>query len=127
MLVPSTTTNAVEPPSWGGASSAQAAPRTTSVIARLVAGRSQRWAERLARWGDAACAAAPTPARVDPRTPSYCAATTVSCVAAAAVACGDVVLQVTLPAVFAQVYHEPAAASCTLSVLAVVGAIVKAT
>ena len=36
-------------------------------------------------------------------------------------------LQVTLPAAFAQLYQEPPDASCTLSVLAVVGAIVNAT
>ena len=57
----------------------------------------------------------------------YCTATTVSCVAAATVACGAVVLQVTLPAALAQVYHEPAAANCTFTVEAAVGAIVNAT
>jgi hypothetical protein len=57
----------------------------------------------------------------------YCVATTVSCVAAATVAWGEVVLQVTLPAAFAQLYHDPPAASCALTVVAAVGAIVKAT
>ena len=35
--------------------------------------------------------------------------------------------QVTLPAAFVQLYHEPPEANCTLTVLAAVGAIVKAT
>jgi hypothetical protein len=48
-------------------------------------------------------------------------------VAAATVAWGEVVLQVTLPAAFAHVYHEPAAASWILTTLAVVGAMVNAT
>ena len=124
MLVPSTTTNEVEPPNCGGASRTQAVPRRASVNARLATGRNL---DRAARRGGGECAAASRAARVDPLTAPYCAATTVSCVAAAAVACGAVVLQVTLPAAFAQLYQEPAAASCTLSVLAVVGAIVKAT
>ncbi|HET7743798.1 MAG TPA: hypothetical protein VFK76_03580, partial [Gaiellaceae bacterium] len=53
----------------------------------------------------------------------YCAATTVSWVAAATVAWGEVVLHVALPAAFAHVYHDPPEASCTLSVLVVVGEI----
>ena len=57
----------------------------------------------------------------------YWAATTVSCVAAAAVACGDVVLQVTLPAEFEHEYHEPPEASCTFTVVVVVGEIENAT
>ena len=128
MLVPSTTTNAVDPPSCGGASSHQAAPRTASVRATPVASRSRSLVQRWSCWGSATCvAAAPALTRVDPLTASYCAATTVSCVAATAVACGVVVLQVALPAAFVQVYQEPAAASCTLSVLVVVGAIENAT
>ena len=41
----------------------------------------------------------------------YWVATTVSWVAAAAVACGDVVVQDTLPAVFVHEYHDPPDAS----------------
>ena len=36
-------------------------------------------------------------------------------------------MQVTLPAAFAQLYHDPPVASCALTVVAAVGAIVKAT
>ena len=50
-----------------------------------------------------------------------------SCVAAAAVAWGDVVLQVTLPAEFVQLYQEPPDASWTFTVLAAAGAMVNAT
>jgi len=48
-------------------------------------------------------------------------------VAVATVAWGEVVLQVMLPAAFAHVYHDPAAASWILTTLAAVGAIVNAT
>jgi len=48
-------------------------------------------------------------------------------VAAATVAWGEVVLQVMLPAAFAHVYHDPAAASWILTTLAAVGAIVNVT
>jgi len=48
-------------------------------------------------------------------------------VAAATVAWGDVVSQVTLPAAFAHVYHDPAGASWISTTLATVGAIVNAT
>ncbi len=121
------TTNDVEPPSCGGASRSQAEPRRATVSARVARGRTLERVVRTARRGGGACAAASNGARVAPRTRPYCAATTVSCVAAAAVAWGEVVVQVTLPAAFAQEYQEPAAASCTLSVVAVVGAIVNAT
>jgi hypothetical protein len=58
---------------------------------------------------------------------AYWVATTVSWVAAAAVACGDVVVQETLPAVFVQAYHDPPDASWTLTVAVVVGLIVNVT
>src|SRR5439155_25962 len=45
--------------------------------------------------------------RATARVDSYWAATTVSWVAAAAVACGEVVLQVTLPALLVQLYQLP--------------------
>jgi hypothetical protein len=51
----------------------------------------------------------------------------VSWVAAAAVACGDVVVQETLPAVFVHEYHEPPDASWTLIVDVVVGLMVNVT
>ena len=127
MLVPSTTTNAVAPPSCCGASSHQAAPRTTSVDSTLVTTREPLLAELWGCWGGAASATAPAFTTMDPVIAPYCAATTVSCVAAAAVACGEVVLHVALPATFVQLYHTPAAASWTLSVLVVVGARVNAT
>jgi hypothetical protein len=57
----------------------------------------------------------------------YWVATTVSWVAAAAVACGDVVVQDTLPAVFVHEYHDPPAASWILTVVAAVGLIVNVT
>jgi len=58
---------------------------------------------------------------------AYWVATTVSWVAAAAVAWGDVVAQDTLPAVFVQEYHDPPDASWTLKVDVVVGLIVNVT
>jgi hypothetical protein len=57
----------------------------------------------------------------------YWVATTVSWVAAAAVACGDVVVQETLPAVFVHEYHDPPDASWILTVDVVVGLIVNVT
>jgi hypothetical protein len=57
----------------------------------------------------------------------YWVATTVSWVAAAAVACGDVVVQETLPEVFVHEYHEPPDASWIFTVVAAVGLIVKVT
>ena len=57
----------------------------------------------------------------------YCAATTVSWVAAAAVAWGEVVAHETAPAVFVHEYQAPPLESCTLVALVVAGAIVKAT
>jgi hypothetical protein len=57
----------------------------------------------------------------------YCVATTVSWVAAAAVAWGDVVVQETLPAVFVHEYHDPPDASWILTVVAAVGLIVNVT
>jgi hypothetical protein len=50
-----------------------------------------------------------------------------SAVAAAAVACGDVVAQLTLPDVFVHEYHEPPDASWIFTVLAVLGLIVNVT
>lgn len=50
-----------------------------------------------------------------------------SWVAAAAVAWGEVVVQETLPEVLVHEYHEPPEASCTFTVAAVVGLIVKLT
>jgi hypothetical protein len=58
---------------------------------------------------------------------AYCEATTFNEVAAAAVACGDVVAQLTLPDVFVQEYQEPPEASWTFTELAVVGLIVNET
>jgi hypothetical protein len=58
---------------------------------------------------------------------SYCEATTLREVAAAAVACGDVVAQVTLPDEFVQLYHVPPVASWTFTVVAAVGLIVNVT
>ena len=60
------------------------------------------------------------------RIPGYWAATTVSWLTAAAVACGEVVAHVTLPAGFTHEYHEPPETTCTLTV-PLVGAIVNAT
>jgi hypothetical protein len=58
---------------------------------------------------------------------AYWVATTVSWVAAAAVACGDVVVQETLPAAFVHEYHEPPDASWIFTVVAAVGLIVNVT
>src|SRR5574340_286763 len=131
MLVPSTSTNEVRPPSGGGAATHHRPPRSRAVVTSQRTSRvreSSRGPSAGARTDGAAgsCAVRSMLARAIIAA-GYWAATTVSCVAATAVACGDVVLQVTLPAAFAHVYHEPAGASCTLSVLVVVGEIVNAT
>ena len=60
-------------------------------------------------------------------TARHCAATTVSCDAARAVACGEMVGHETVPAVFVQEYQVPPLASCTLTAVVVTGAIVKVT
>jgi hypothetical protein len=54
-------------------------------------------------------------------------ATTVSCVAAATVACGDVVVQLTLPDVLVHAYQLPPDASWIFTVPADVGEMVKVT
>jgi hypothetical protein len=59
-------------------------------------------------------------------TARYSAATTVSVSVPATVACGDVVVQATAPAVFVQAYQAPAALSFAFTV-PVAGEIVKAT
>jgi hypothetical protein len=57
----------------------------------------------------------------------YCVATTVSWLAAAAVACGETVAQVTLPAALLHEYQAPPETSCTFTVAAAAGEIVNAT
>ncbi len=78
MLVPSTTTNEVVPPSCGGASRSQPVPRMARVSKRLATGRNFRRAARVTRRGGGECAAASSAALVDPLIAPYCAATTVS-------------------------------------------------
>jgi hypothetical protein len=128
MLVPSTVTNDVEPPSGGGATSHQAAPMIANVE------RSPTMDRKCEPFSDSGRTDGATYGRAVHSMLAraitaldYCVATTVSCVAATTVACGEVVLHVTLPAAFAQVYHDPPAASCALTVLAAVGEIVNAT
>ena len=128
MLVPSTVVKDVEPPSWGGARNHHAAVITAMLVTTLTTARIHP--SLRARAGGAHEVHAACSGRVGETTEviaRYSAATTVSCVAPAAVACGAVVLQVTLPALFVQLYHDPADASCTFTVLAAVGAIVNAT
>ena len=128
MLVPSTVVKDVEPPSWGGVRNHHAAVITAMLVTTLTTARIH--ASLGAREGGADEVHAACSGAVGETTEVialYSAATTVSCVAPAAVACGAVVLQVTLPAVLVQLYQDPPEASCTLTVLVVVGAIVNAT
>jgi len=127
MLVPSTVANEVEPPSWGGARSHQATATTAMLIARLAAARTLRSVRERAGGVDRVHAAASATASWETEAIRYWDATTVNWVAATAVACGAVVLQVTLPAAFAHVYQEPPAASCAFTVAAAAGEIVNAT
>ena len=128
MLVPSTVTKDVEPPSAGGATSHQAALRQASATRSQIVAATRSWLGAARRTDGATCGRAIHSMLVRAITATdYCVATTVSCVAAATVARGEVVLQVTLPAALAHVYHDPPAASCALTVVAAVGAIVNAT
>src|SRR5690349_16967356 len=108
MLVPSTVTIVVLPPSAGGAVAHQSPARASSVSAAAPPCRRSD--------GTRSCVARLEPAgawliEVIGARDRYWVATTVSCVAAATVACGEVVAQVTEPAVLEHEYQVPAAAS----------------